>query len=336
MASMKPRVAVLYNVSQELKHGEARDMIADQGVIHCAQAISEALQSGGYAVERLPFSGDVEDALRSYPPTKWLIFNLAEGMDGRLFEEPRIAWALEAMGYSFTGSGGDALARTLHKGRTKTLLCAHGVDTPEWVLLRDPDEVDGLPRGMQFPLIVKPMAEDASQGLDSGAVVRSVEELKARVAYIAEQYRQVALVEQFIDGREFNVAIWGKEPHVLPLAEIDFSAFSATDERIVSFAAKWEEGSFEYDNTPAICPAQVTPLLGRRIQRSALRAWQVLGCRGYARVDMRIDRKDNPYVIEVNCNPDLSPEAGFARAARVGGFDYQQMAAKIVELARGS
>jgi D-alanine-D-alanine ligase len=263
-----------------------------------------------------------------------MVFNLGEGLDGRLFEEPRIVWALEAMGYRFTGSGGNAIARSLHKARAKALLVRNRVPTPSWWLFRHPDEVGRLEDAPAFPLIVKPVAEEASIGVSPPAVVSTLTALRDRVAYIVERYRQAALVEVFVVGREFNVSLWGEPPHVLPLAEIDFSAFEDPYTRIVSFAAKWEEGSFEYDHTPVLCPAPIGDGLAERIAETALRAWDTIGCRGYARVDMRLGDSEVPYVVEVNCNPDLSPEAGFHRAARAAGYGYEDMVANVVDIAR--
>lgn len=330
----RPGVAVVYNASDGLVKGEPRDLLAEQGVIHCAEAVSNALCAAGYRVTQVPVHADVELALARYPPTEWTIFNLGEGLAGRLFEEPRIVWALEAMGYCFTGSDGNAIASSVHKARTKVLLSRVGVPTPPWWLLRHPDEVDALKRDLTFPLIVKPVAEDASIGVGADAVVKTLQALRDRVATIVERYRQAALVEAFVVGREFNVSVWGDPPEVLPLAEIDFSAFDDPYARIVSFAAKWEEGSFEYHHTPVVCPAPTNDGCRDRIADVARRAWDVIGCRGYARVDMRLDGDDVPYVVEVNCNPDLSPEAGFHQAARVAGYSYEDMVANIVEVAR--
>jgi D-alanine-D-alanine ligase len=327
-------VAVLYNDSEGLVKGELRDMLAERGVIACAQAIAEVLQELGCRVALVPLRGDVESALAHYPPTEWVIFNLGEGLDGRLFEEARTAWALEAMGYRFTGSGGDALARSTHKAQAKELLVAGEVPTPAWWLFRHPDEAGDLADELPFPLIVKPVAEDASIGLDSDAVVHTVPALYERVAYVAECYRQAALAEVFVAGREFNVALWGDPPQTLPLAEIDFSAFADPYACIVSFAAKWEETSFEYHHTPALCPAKVDGRLEQRIVDIARRAWLAIGCRGYARVDMRLGADGVPYVVEVNCNPDLSPEAGFYNMARAAGYSYAGMAMTILEIAR--
>jgi D-alanine-D-alanine ligase len=329
-----PGVIVLYNDTEDLIKGEARDLLAERGVIACANAVADALSKNGYHVVRLPFQSEVESALASYSPDKWTIFNLGEGLSGRLFEEARIAWALEAMGYTFTGSGGDAHARCLNKANGKKLLSAKNVNTPPGWLFRHRDEVVDFAGKLPFPLIVKPVAEGGSIGLDAEAVVHTTRALSERVHYITSCYRQAALAETFIAGREFNIALWGEPPQVLPLAEIDFSAFSNPHERIVSFAAKWEEDSYEYKNTPVICPAPVSSRLHQRIVKTAKRAWDAMGCRGYARVDMRVSIEEIPYVVEVNCNPDLSPDAGFYRAARTAGFSYEEMASRILEIAR--
>ena len=329
-----PGVAVLYNASDQLVKGELRDILAEQGVIACAHAVAEALRMAGHRVALVPIHSDVELTLAPYPPTDWVVFNLGEGLKGRLFEEARIAWALAAMGYRFTGSRGDAIARSTHKGQAKALLAAGGVPTPPWRVFYDPTEVEeSSAAALPFPLIVKPVAEDASLGVSTEAVVHTPAALQARVAYVVERYRQGALAEQFIAGREFNISLWGDPPEVLPLAEIDFSAFADPFQQIVSFAAKWEEDSFAYNHTPVVCPASVAPVLRDRIMATARRAWEAIGCQGYARVDMRVAADGTPYVVEVNCNPDISPDAGFFRAAQAVGHDYAGMAAFILNLA---
>ena len=329
-----PGVIVLFNTGVGLVKGEPKDALAEEGVTLCAGAVSRALRGLGFRVQEVPIDRDVELALAPYPPTEWIVFNLGEGLEGRLFEEPRIVWALDAMGYWYTGSDGYAIANSVDKARAKGLLIRHGVITPPWVLVRHPDEVGAACSVLPFPLIVKPVAEDASLGVGPEAVVETVSALRDRVGYVVERYRQAALCEAFVVGREFNVSIWGDPPEVLPLAEIDFGAFANPYDRIVSFAAKWEEASFEYQNTPVICPAPVEAELADGIVETALRSWSAVGSRGYARVDMRLDEQQRLQVVEVNCNPDLSPEAGFHRAARAAGYGYEDMVARIVDIAR--
>lgn len=324
-------IVVLYNENTTLTHGEPKDLQAVRGVIACARAVAEALEGLGRRVALAPIHTDMETALAPYPPTDWIVFNLGEGESGHLFEEARIAWALEAMGYLHTGAGGEALARSTNKAWAKARLFWAGIPTPPWRLYRHPDEV--VQEDLPFPLFVKPVAEDASQGIGEEAVVHDLEGLRRRVAYITSRYRQAALAEAFIAGREFNVSLWGRPPEVLPLAEVDFSRIPSPYARIVSFAAKWEEDSFEYHNTPVHCPAELDPLLAEHIRDVARRAWAAIGCRGYARVDIRVSTDGVPYVLEVNCNPDISPDAGFFRAARAAGYSYPEMVLHILQLA---
>ena len=322
------RILVVYNESPSLIKGEPQDLLAEQEVIACAQVVAEAL-AGRFEVQCVPIHSDVEIALAPYSPTEWVVFNLGEGIQGRLFEEARIAWALEAMGYRLTGSRGDALARSTHKVHAKQLFTQAGIPTPRWRLYRNVSEVEDE---LGFPLIVKPVAEDASLGIGPEAVVHDLDALRERVGHTIACYRQAALVEEFIVGREFNVSLWGDAPDLLPLAEIDFHDFSDPLGQIVSFAAKWDTTSFAYHHTPVLCPASVEERLAGRIQEAALAAWHVIGCQGYARVDMRVDAGDQPYVIEVNCNPDLSPDAGFFQAVRRIGCSYEEMVYRIVAM----
>jgi len=325
-------VIVLYNKTDELIKGESHDLIADEGVVYCAESIIRALQSEGFEVINLPYDREIELVLADYPPDKYTIFNLGEGLAGKLLEEARIAWALEIMGYAFTGNSGDALAKSTNKALTKSLLQQAGLDTPEWWVFSNAAEITKLrENSLSFPLIVKPIAEDGSIGLNGSAVVHNLDELQDRVQYILEQYRQAALAERFIVGRELNVAILGNPPHVLPVAEIDFSEFSDPYEKIVTFDAKWNEDSFEYHNTPSICPANLSPALTAQIQKAAVKAWHVLGCSGYARVDMRLDERNVPYIVEVNCNPDISPNAGFHVAATAAGLTYKKLIIQILK-----
>jgi D-alanine-D-alanine ligase len=334
---MQQSVAVLYNESSGLIKGMARDMLAERGVVACARQVAAALEESGRRAALVPILSSVEEALAPYPPREWIVFNLGEGLEGRLFEEARIAWALEAMGYRFTGASGDTLARSTHKGHTKRLLLAAGIPTPPWKEYCHPEEVEIVSgngwEGLRFPLIVKPVAEDGSLGIGPEAVVHSPAMLQQRVGYVLTNYRQVALAEQFVHGREFNVSLWGDPVQVLPLAEVDLDDFDHPCERIVSFAAKWEVGSFPYCHTPVTCPAEVDQGLAASITNVARRTWAHMGCHGYARVDMRVGDEGTPYVLEINCNPDISPDAGFFRSAQAAGYDYPAMVTHILELA---
>jgi D-alanine-D-alanine ligase len=196
-------------------------------------------------------------------------------------------------------------------------------------VFHNPDEPLRIPR----PAIVKPLMEDASHGIDREAVVTEERTLRARVAYVLGVYRQPALVETFIDGREFNVALWGgRNPEVLPLAEVDYSRIPNPLWRVCTYAAKWLPGSEEYELTPVRCPAELEEERAARVREVALRAFRAVRCRDYARVDIRL-QGETPYVLEVNPNPSLAPNSGFVNAARAAGYSYGMLAERLIRLA---
>jgi D-alanine-D-alanine ligase len=322
------KVLVLYNNVSSIDKGQAKDIVSAQGVALAARAVTEALQPN-HEVVCLPVDFHPSEVLAGYDPGEWVVFNLLEGLGNRADLEPEAVAILRRLGYRYTGSPRQTMALCLNKASSKRLLESVGVPTPVYQVCEDADGQFSVP----LPAIVKPVAEDASLGIDDGAVVRTLDELRDRVSYILDLYREPALVEEFIDGREFNIALWGNgAPECLPLAEIDYAAFPEPLRRICSYAAKWEPERAEYHQTPVTCPASVASPLAERIRDVAIAAYRAAGCRGYARVDMR-ERDNQPYVLEINPNPDISPDAGFARAAFAAGYDYQQMVERILALA---
>jgi D-alanine-D-alanine ligase len=322
------KVVILYNDVQSVEKGEAKDLVSAQGVAIAARAVQEALQPT-HEVACLPVPFHPSRMLADYDAREWVAFNLLEGMGSRADLEPEAAAILERLGYRHTGSSPKTIALCLNKARTKRLLASLGVPTPSFQLCDDANGEFSIP----LPAIVKPVAEDASLGIDDGAVVTTVEELRTRVEYVVRTYREPALVEEFVEGREFNVALWGNgTAECLPLAEIDYSGIRNPLRRICSYEAKWDPQRDEYYLTPVVCPAEVETGLAERIRDIAIAAYEATRCRGYARVDMRV-RGRQPYVLEINPNPDISPDAGFPRAALAGGYLYPQMVEKILELA---
>lgn len=322
------KVLILYNQVDSIAKGEARDLSSAQGVALAAAAVEEALRAK-HEVICMAVPLDPQEVLSDYDPGEWVVFNLLEGLGNRTELEPEAALILERLGYRYTGSSPETLALCLDKARTKRVLESHGIFTPAYRVCDDGEVEVFIP----LPAMVKPVAEDASLGVDDGAVVTTYGQLRKRVEYILDTYREPALVEEFIDGREFNVALWGNdEPECLPLAEIDYSGIGDPLRRICSYAAKWEPEREEYHLTPVMCPAKVDGRLAEKIRSIAIATYEALGCRGYARVDMRV-RDGQPYVLEVNPNPDVSPDAGFARATLTAGYTYPEMVEKILHLA---
>lgn len=259
-----------------------------------------------------------------------IIFNLCEGAFSKSAFEMNVAALLELYGARFTGSPPMALGLALDKGLTKDILSSRGIPTPEYAVMdRAPES---LPGGLEFPLIVKPLREDASVGIDSNAVVSSLEELRDRVEFITKRYSQPAIVEEYIDGREFNIAVLGNgaDKKALPPSEILFVDFPEGKPKICCYEAKWVEESPFFRKTVPSCPADVPEALRGELQAIALKAYGIIGCRDYARVDMRLGRDGKIKVLEVNPNPDISSDAGFARAAKASGLEYPDLVAAIV------
>lgn len=337
---MKPYdCVVLYNAATATeKEGSQERLYPSNIVREEVVAIEESLRNAGYspcvlAVET--FSGALIQTLLEISPK--FVFNLCEEIDGRCELEMCFAGLLELMGIPYTGSDPFALGLALNKFHVKQVLRASGIPTARGALCY-PGESPALLRGMRYPLIVKPAHEDASLGINSNSVCHSAEDLERQVGYIHEVYRQEALIEEYLDGREFNVSVIGdQEPEVLAVSEIDFTGLPDEEPKIVSYRAKWDEDSPLYSSTTPICPAPVSKRIESRIKDIAIRSYLTVGCRDYARIDMRTDARGSIHVLEVNPNPDISPRAGFARAARAAGYSYPEIILRISEtaMARG-
>jgi D-alanine-D-alanine ligase len=297
-------------------------------------AIESSLRELGFVPYVLSIEGFSRDLVQTlYRIAPKFVFNLCEELGGDCELEMCIAALLELMGIPYTGSGPLALGLGLNKFRVKQILQAAGLPTPRACLCSVGQELK-LRTTNRFPVIVKPVHEDASLGINRNSVCHNLTQLEKQVSYIHDVYGQDALVEQFLDGREFNVSVLcGQDLQVLAISEIDFSLMPEGEPRIVSYCAKWDEESVVYRGTVPICPAELSPRLASRIKSIALRSCKCIGCRDYARVDTRMDTSGNIYVLEVNPNPDLSPRAGFARAAEAAGLTYTEMVARITQSA---
>ncbi len=320
---------VLFNKSDELyKDGEWLSQFVVRDEVF---AIDESLKTLGYSPYILEMDRvDKELVSLLFRISPKFIFNLCEGLNEKSEMEMYVAALLEVFGFHYTGSPPFALGLALNKDKVKKMLQAGGIPTPKYCVNNGEEPID-LSR-VEFPVIVKPVHEDASLGISSESVVNSEEQLQRQISFICRTYTQPALVEQYIDGREVNVSILGdQDPTVLPISEIDFCNFPPNEPRIVSYQAKWNPESPQYQNTVPVCPAKLPPKVAARVRAIALQAFHQIGCRDYCRVDMRLDKKSNPYVLEVNPNPDISPTAGLARSAKAAGLSYTDLIAKIVE-----
>jgi D-alanine-D-alanine ligase len=261
---------------------------------------------------------------------------LFEGFGGVGRGEAEIAGLVELLGYPLTGSPPECLVLVRDKARTKWLLAGAGVSTAAFRLVAPdgPTDEGSLVELLELgPVIVKPAHEDASLGIGPDSVVTDRSALVQQVEKVRTRYGAV-LVEQFIVGREFNVAVLALgEPQLLPLAEIEFSGPGPRGWQIVTYEAKWSAGSAADRATPPFCPANVDPQTAERVGQVALAAFRLTGCRDYARVDLRLDEQGQVYVLEVNGNPDIGPGAGFARALGVAGITYDEFVDRMVRQA---
>jgi len=295
--------------------------------------VSEKLKKAGYDSYALNINNNLVRLIHNIRMNKPdVIFNFIEHFadDPRL--EMNVAALFELVGIPYTGAPPLALSVCQNKILTKHLLNSYEIRTPKFKKIKKKKRNYNV--GMKFPLIVKPPFEDASSGIENASVVRNYEDLKKRIEFILDEFKQPALVEEFIEGREINASIFGdKELEVLPISETDFSEMPDYLENIVSYEAKWDPLHEAYHKTYPICPAPLTKRLKKKIEEIAVSSFRIIGARDYARVDMRISQKNIPYVLEVNPNPDISEGVAFMRSAETAGYKYEDMLVKIVELA---
>ena len=298
---------------------------SEVGVLEQMKSIAHSVEEHGHQV--VIFSADDDPKrLCSFLSTEKpdAIFNCCESILGEAKMEMNVAAMYELFGIAYTGSGPLALGTALDKALAKKLFIAHNIPTPRHQLFQSATNEKVDPK-LRYPLIVKPVHEDASIGIDSNAIVQDETALKNRVAFIQKEFEQPALAEEFIDGRELNVALLQTSNGsfaTLPISEITFDKVPEGMPKIVSYEAKWVEESPIYQTTMPQCPADLPKDIADRARTIAMDAAKAVGLRDYARVDMRLDDNGNLFVLEANPNPDISEDAGFMRAARASGRTY--------------
>lgn len=294
------------------------------------QAVLDALRNGGHTARVFEADMNVLRELDAFMPADpdtgaptGLAFNMSYGIQG----ESRYAHApmmLEMAGVPYTGSGPRAHSVCLDKALTKLLIQQAGIPTPAFRLMRRAEDV-GKADALRYPLVVKPRYESTSYGL---ALVHDRGQLEAAVKHIAEEYRQDALVEEYIDGREVAVSLLGNEAiEVLPLTEIDFGARSV---RMMTGPDKFHKTS---DEPRKICPAPLDEGQTRRLGEIGVGVFRVCECRDYARVDIRLDRDGNPMVLEINSMASLGQGGAYVLAAATAGYAFDELILRIIDLA---
>jgi D-alanine-D-alanine ligase len=306
----------------------------ETSILSVVRDVESALREREHVVERVTVTRDLgvlQRAVRRFRPQA--IFNLCERMNNDPRLEKNAIALYEILGKPFTGNGSLALALCQRKSLAKQLLTSATLPTPPFKVAQAEDL-----ETLHFPLpaIVKPLYEDGSAGISRLSVVKSLAALRSRAAFVHRKFRQPALIEGYIAGREFQVSLLGNgAPQILAVAQLSYRGLPRNLPKICSYSAKWDPTSKYFTHTNPVIPAGITAALEARIERLACEVFKVFELRGYARIDFRV-RGGKPYVIDINPNPDISADAGFARAARAAGLSYPDLINRVVELAQES
>jgi len=333
------RIGLAYNEKPDRAPGSlddppsTRDAYVEWDEPSTIEAVEQALSLFG-SVVRLEADARFPQQLALTRPD--LVFNMAEGLRG-VNRESHVPAICEYLGVPYTGSDPLTLGLALHKGRGKEVLAYRGVPTAPFIVVDRPRDLDRV--DLRFPLFVKPVAEGSSKGIFVDSCCHDASQLRERVRYLLEEYAQPVLVESYLPGPEFTVAILGNGPEArcLPVVGLDFSALPDGAAPVYGFEAKWVWDTTERPLAIFQCPAQIPAALTREIERVALDAYHALGCRDWCRVDVRVDRFSVPNVVELNPLPGIIPDPAmnscFPKAARTAGLSYEGLIQEVARIA---
>jgi D-alanine-D-alanine ligase len=328
----------------EVASATADDEFAEWDSEETIAAVERALSRFGRVI-RLEATEEVPERLRRERPD--IVFNIAEGWRG-VNREGHVPAICEFFGIPYSGSDPFTLSLCLDKARTKEWLSYHGVTTAPFVLLRDVAELESFLGGREkyssflgprSSCFVKPVHEGSSKGITERNYCRTPDELEAQAAFLLDRYDQPVLVEEYLPGAEFTCAILGNgdDARVLPIVGMNFGALPAGALPVYGFEAKWLWDRPENPLEMFECPARIDEALASEIERVALRAYRVLGCRDWSRIDVRLDAAGQPNVVEVNPLPGILPNpednSCFPKAARVAGMSYDELIGACLEAA---
>ena len=318
-------VLLLYNIDPAWEPGEQDEAVT------ATQELIDALRQVGHPVTPVQVRDmDLRGALSPYDPGRFVVLNWCEALPGLAHSDALAAETLEEMGFTYSGSTPPVLRLSGNKDRVKETLLRAGVPTPEGFIC---EQAGRTTRWDRFPAIVKPVREHCSIGITPEAVVMDEDAMRERIVFVTGTYQQPALVEEFIDGREFRVTLWGNEDvEVLPPVEMEFSAFSDLRDRLCSWDAKFTPGSRPYTEIRTVAPAPLSAEELRLLEDISRIAYRAMGIRDYARFDFRL-RDGVFYLLDPNPNPDISADASLALTAELAGYPYGRMGSRLVRLA---
>lgn len=320
-----------YLGKENVPHDQDNDL-SEREFLNQIEEIKNILSKNFSTVDTLAINSNIKFAINkiiSFSPD--VIFNFVESIEGNTNYESYIAGVFDLLGIQYTGNTPMTLGNCLLKSRTKQILLSHGIKTPQHYTV----ELNKFPTkdefNLDFPVILKLLREDASIGISEFSVVNDYSSMIERLKYLFNSFNQEVLIEEYIDGRELNVAILGNQ--ILPISEITFDTLPEDLPKIITYEAKWSQESIYYKNTIPKCPTNLEPKLEEKIKNIAWNAFEALDCRDYARVDIRLSKNNIPYVIEVNPNPDISPDTGFVRSASAAKINYEELVTTILSFA---
>jgi D-alanine-D-alanine ligase len=317
-------VLVMYNLDSAWDKDEKKNQTDE------IKLMRSSLDELGHPVSLLKIKDDkLHDHLSNYQPDEWIIMNLCEEIPGMPHSEAEVVHALEERNMVYTGSPPETLNKCENKHYVKQTLVEHGLPTPFWRIYETPSAADWK----RFPAIVKPASEHCSLGISSESVVLDRTDLERQVDFIIRAFDEPAIVEDFIDGREFHISLIGNDSLLmLPPVEMDYSRCPDIHDRLCTYDAKFSPGSKHYEIIGSLVPARLTAWELGDLEKICVTCYSAFDCRDYARLDIRL-RDGIFYVLDVNPNPDISSNASMACAAKHIGLSYGELGSHLIRLA---
>jgi D-alanine-D-alanine ligase len=295
--------------------------------------VMAALGTLGYTAEHLAIFDDVDlvrQKMESFEPH--VLFNLVEQFKNNPGFDQNIVSLLEMQGVPFTGCGSTGLTLCKHKGISKKILGHHGIPTPNFVVIPRGQRI-GRSRQLKFPILVKPVKDEASYGISQASLVKDEDQFRDRVAFIHEKHKSDVIAEEYIDGRELYVSILGNTRlQVFPIRELVFREVPPNEPKIATYKAKWDEEYRKRWGLDGQFAEDLDPALVTEIKKMCKDIYRLLTIDGYARIDLRLAPDNKIYFIEANPNPHLAADEDFAQSAEKAGLKYPQLINAIIRL----
>ncbi len=325
------RAALLFNEPDLI--ADLEPGMTDEYIHNHINAVEHSLGKIGWEVLKIDINNDIQGMVADIHKSRAdVIFNLCESIFGRPEFEMNIVTLLELLKAPYTGSPPLALGLCLNKYNYRFFLKDMGIKCPRAVEIRNPSHFNDVSK-LRYPVIIKPLSEDGSTGISEHNIFESPQEAKTRLETLLQVYSDGLIAEEYIDGREFNCFLINTKTgtKIFPISEIEFRYPDNRKYRIISYDAKWNVESVEYKSTVHVCPADITKAQAGKIFRACSAIFNTIIKKGYARVDFRMDSKNNLYVIDVNPNPDISPDAGAIKQIRADGWTYTNFVEAMIE-----